>query len=253
MGEVFEVGLESLSFVLVDVFPGREAVFNDWYENDHFYAGGVLGPGCLAGRRWYASKSLREARYVGASCPFDDPSAGTNLATYFFTLPSGGEEFRRWVVPEMAKLAALGRMHGFEERRPVSVAFYTFDTVIGDTKTATMPAHVALDHPFPGLLATLATNSPDRAATAPPLLPADSFTLACTWREEEPLIAQADFTPLAPVTLLLTFLPTTPPEDAVTTATLAAGVAEAAGVVPLWAGGFEPIVPGDDSFIGTLR
>jgi len=96
--DVAQVGLESINFTLVDVVEGHDEAFNAWYENDHFYAGGVLGPSVLGGRRWYCPKSMRDVRFAGSPCPFEDPTTGTNLATYFFTLPDGGREFRDWVA-----------------------------------------------------------------------------------------------------------------------------------------------------------
>jgi hypothetical protein len=253
MVKVMQVGLDSVDFTLVDVNPGHEAAFNHWYENDHFYAGGVLGPSVLAGRRWYASKDLREARFVGEECPFEDPAAGTNLATYFFTIPDGGHEFRTWVEPQLAELRRQGRM--FSERVPVNIAFYSFDGVLTGPHTSPVPPHVALDHPFAGLLAVLATGSerPTDAGPPPTDLPRGSLTLAFTWRVEESVVPQTDLSPFVPVTLLMLFLPHPPPTDSQGTAALTRAVAQARGVTPMWGAGFLPIVPGDDAFVTTIR
>jgi hypothetical protein len=253
MVEVLQVGLDSVDFTLVDVNPGYEAAFNHWYENDHFYAGGVLGPGVLAGRRWYASKELRKARFVGEQCPFDDPAAGTNLATYFCTIPDGGREFRTWVEPQLAELRRQGRM--FANRVPVNIAFYSFDGIISSPNTASVPPHVALDRPFAGLLAVFATGSawPTDGVPPAPDLPGGSLTLAFTWRVEDSVVPQADLSPFVPVTLLMHFLPHPPPTDPQETTALTQAVAGARGAVPMWGAGFLPVVPGDEAFVSTLR
>jgi hypothetical protein len=58
--EPFAVALEGVVYTLIDVHDGHDLDFEHWYENDHFYAGGVLGPYVLSGRRWYAGKALRQ-------------------------------------------------------------------------------------------------------------------------------------------------------------------------------------------------
>src|SRR5215510_4566815 len=40
----FSVALEGVVYTLVDVHEGHDARFEQWYENDHFYAGGTLAP-----------------------------------------------------------------------------------------------------------------------------------------------------------------------------------------------------------------
>ncbi len=78
----FTVELEGVVFTLIEVHEGRDADFERWYESDHFYAGGTLGHSVLSGRRWYASKALRTARFVSDDCLLADPHKGTNFATY---------------------------------------------------------------------------------------------------------------------------------------------------------------------------
>ena len=61
-----QVGLESVLFVLTHVHPGHEAKWNEWYENDHFYAGCVLGRECSAAHAGTRLSRLRNARFVAA-------------------------------------------------------------------------------------------------------------------------------------------------------------------------------------------
>lgn len=251
MVEVLQVGLESVNFTLVDVVPGHEAAFNRWYENDHFYAGGVLGPAVLGGRRWYAPQALRSARFAGDPCPFADPTAGTNLATYFFNVPHGGQEFRDWVGPQIAELRRQGRM--FAERVALSIAFYTFDGVVDGPGAFALPPHAAADHPFGGLFAVLATGQAEPSAAAAAALPAGALTLVNTWRPEPAIVEQADFLPYQPVRLVLSLLPGEPPGEPAATAELTTTLAAAAGAAPMWGAGFLPVVPGRDDFVTTIR
>ena len=254
MVDVAQVGLESINFTLVDVVEGHDEAFNAWYENDHFYAGGVLGPSVLGGRRWYCPKSMRDVRFAGSPCPFEDPTTGTNLATYFFTLPDGGREFRDWVAPQLAELRRQGRM--FAERVPVSIALYTFDRVVGSSSR--VPPHVALEHPFASLFAVFARRLSPGGRGAPlgsaAPVPAGSLVLSTTWRQEPSLVEQADLRPYAPITLLLTFLEGEPPRTRTDTEDLAHTVtAAAADVEPMWASAFLPAVPGRTDWVRTIR
>ena len=249
MVDVRDVGLESVNFSFVEVHPGHEAAFNRWYERDHFYAGGVLGPGVISGRRWYSPKRLRDVRYVGDTCPFPDPTVGTNLATYFFTPPSGGDEFRDWVTPQLAELRQQGRM--FAERTPVNIGFYTFDQVVDLPGAIDIEPHIALDRPFGAVIATFAAGGVGAPASGS--VPDGTFTLGCTWKPQPAIVAQPDLTPFAPVRLLLTFVRDAPEPDAAALAAVATTAAHAAGATAMWASAFLPVIPGSDGFVEELR
>lgn len=251
MTEVREVALEAVNFSFVEAHAGHERAFDQWYESDHFYAGGVLAPGVLSGRRWYAPKSLRDARYVGDPCPFPDPMAGTHLATYFSTQPDGGREFLEWVGPQLVELRAQGRM--FAERTPVNIAFYTFDRVVELDACASMSPHIALDHPFGAVVVTFASPGAGTAPAPVAAVPAGTFTIACAWRPLPAVVPQPDLAPYDPVTLLLTFLPDAPPADADLIASVAASASTAVEAAPLWAGAFLPVVPGSTDHLDSLR
>ena len=55
--EEFPVKLGSILFTLVEPHRGYEVAYNRWYERDHFYAGCMVGPGILAGKRWVAPRA----------------------------------------------------------------------------------------------------------------------------------------------------------------------------------------------------
>jgi hypothetical protein len=243
-----QVGLESVLFVLTHVHPGHEARWNEWYENDHFYAGCVLGPGVLSGARWHAPAKLREVRFVADEQPFLKPWDGGGLATYFLTVPGGSREFREWNVPQVTALRRAGRH--FAERDMINCAFYRYSGCLRGAGASTVAPHVTQLRPFPALFVTLATGVA-RWPESGPDLPAGSVTLVLEWNAEPFGPAdQPDLSPFAPVTMLLTFLESAPPADGQGTAALAHTMGGAVGLHPMWASAFLPIIPGDS---GLLR
>jgi len=159
----FRVALEGVVYTLVDVHDGHDAQFEDWYENDHFYAGGVLAPYVLSGRRWYASQALRESRFTSPACPLPDPRAGTNLATYFVTA-GGLRSFYEWINPQLVTLRSGGRM--FADRTHVNTDGYRLERVLSFPGASAVPAHVVGDHPFAGLFVAYLDASGDGPAEA---------------------------------------------------------------------------------------
>ena len=53
----------SALFTLVDPTEGHEVAYNRWYERDHFYAGCLIGPWLFAGKRWVATRALKDLRF----------------------------------------------------------------------------------------------------------------------------------------------------------------------------------------------
>ena len=104
-------------FTLVDPTPGFEVAYNRWYERDHFYGGVMVGPGTLSGRRWVATRALKDLRFPtepSGHSPVTNPiDAGSFLATYFIDAASVANHFA-WASEEVHKLYAAGR--GVEER-----------------------------------------------------------------------------------------------------------------------------------------
>src|SRR5947209_15711023 len=58
----YPVKVGSMLFTMVDPNPGFEVAYNRWYERDHFYAGCMVGPWLFAGRRFVATRSLKDLR-----------------------------------------------------------------------------------------------------------------------------------------------------------------------------------------------
>jgi hypothetical protein len=136
------VQLGTLLFTLVEPHRGHEVAYNRWYERDHFYAGCMVGPHNFAGRRFVATATLKARR---------DPPAplGTYLGVYFVEA-GHHDEWNRWAVDTVQWLHANGRM--FADRDHIQTALYRFEYAVGREPDG-VPAPLALDHPYAGLVA----------------------------------------------------------------------------------------------------
>lgn len=145
-----EVG--AMLFTLVDPHKGHEVAYNRWYERDHFYSGCMIGPWLFAGRRWVATRELKDLRSptdvpaeAAVAAPLD---AGSYLATYFIHKGHEPEHFA-WTTKQVFELYAHGR--GFDEREHAHTCLYFF-TGAEQRDPDGVPAHMALDHPYGGLI-----------------------------------------------------------------------------------------------------
>ena len=257
----FKVALEGVVYTLVDVHEGHDARFEEWYENDHFYAGGVLAPYVLSGRRWYASKGLRASRFVSPACPLPGPGAGTNLATYFVTA-GGLRSFYDWINPQLVTLRSGGRM--FADRTHVNTDGYRLESILGFPGASAVPAHVVGDHPFAGLFVAYLDASGGEPPDPGAALPAGTLALSLrpnvgSLNEDSLGLAAAqpgmDFPAVggAPVRLVMAFLTEAPQADPAWSADLAGRVARLTGSAAVWGGGFRPVVPGSRAHLAELR
>ena len=251
--DLWDVALEGANLSLAEAHEGHEAAFDAWYESDHFYAGGLLVPGVLSGARWFASRALRDSRFVSGSPIFDDPYAGTHLATYFVTL-GGVERFRQYIVPRLPELRARGRM--FSERTLVHVGFHRFEgKVSGEEGIA---PHVVLDRRFAALTVVIGTTTDSDVTEAVGDGRRDQGVILAFSLEDRPDVPHAAI-PVGAVKieegarLLLAFSPKAPEETPDAVAAVVRSAAAAAGLAPRWGATFLPVTPGDPSYVARLR
>lgn len=146
------VHVGSMLYTLVDPNPGFEVAYNRWYERDHLYSGCMVGPWLFANRRWVATKALKDLRFptdVADDVAVADPvTRGSYLATYFIHKGHEAEHFA-WANKQVFELYENGR--GFEERTHAHTCLYF---VVGDDHRDPdgVPTHMALDHPYAGLV-----------------------------------------------------------------------------------------------------
>ena len=142
-------------FTVVEPHKGHEVAYNRWYERDHFYAGCMIGPGILAGKRWVATRDYKALRF-----PSDSPiTKGSYLATYFIEADQS-REWGAWAAKQVHALHKADRM--FAERDHVHTKMYRYEW--GAFRDADgVPPELALDHGFAGV-AALICEAPERDA-----------------------------------------------------------------------------------------
>ena len=147
------VKLGTILFTLVEPHRGHEVAYNRWYERDHFYAGCMVGPWCFAGRRFVATRACKDLRYPDESPVTPDRMTGSYLGLYWI-LDGHHDEWNRWAVDQVIELHAAGRM--FAERDHTHTLLYRYEWGAWPTGDGTgVPAELALDHPFAGLVAVI--------------------------------------------------------------------------------------------------
>jgi hypothetical protein len=145
------IRLGSMLFTLVEPRPGHEVAYNRWYERDHFYGGCMVGPFQFAGQRFVATRDLKARRFPATGSPITpDPSIGSYLGVYW-VLAGHHDEWSRWAVDQVNMLHATGRM--FPERDHIHTALYDFAWAVPRDGDDGVPAELALDHRFPGMVA----------------------------------------------------------------------------------------------------
>jgi hypothetical protein len=248
MGDIGgEVRLGSMLFTLVEPHRGHEVAYNRWYERDHFYAGCMVGPWLFAGRRFVATRALKELRTGTEADLFGGAALGSYLAVYWI-LDEHHDDHVDWALRQVQWLHANGRMFG--ERDHIHTLLYRHAFTVAAGGADAVPAELALDHPFGGLTATLRRPAPgvaldevaaQRQAAAPELelgftpipLPADAP------------VSQQGHDRLEGCVLTLSFTTAGPSAEAPAPADRDAGEV-------LWAAPFLPTVPGTDTYADQL-
>ena len=109
----YPVRVGSCLFTMVDPERGHEVDYNRWYERDHFYAGCLIGPWLFAGRRWVATRDLKDLRFPEDSPLAVPTEAGSYLAIYWVHEGRHREHFA-WAIDQVVELYKDGR--GFSNR-----------------------------------------------------------------------------------------------------------------------------------------
>lgn len=248
-----EIRLGSMLFTLVEPHRGHEVEYNRWYERDHFYAGCMVGPWLFAGRRWVATRELKDLRFPTDPPMFGDPRLGSYLAVYWVIDGKHDEHFS-WALRQVRWLHENGRM--FDERDHIHTLLYRFAWSAGDDDG--VPPELALDHPFETMVATVVERA-DGVATA-------DLEAWGTASRAGALTLAFDPIPLPPGAPV-----TQPGMDGIESRTMVLSFHDAAveAVWPLhrgaakdlekdglgrvsWTSPFVPTVPGTDRFTGEL-
>ena len=145
-----DIGIGGALITMVEPHEGCEHEYNRWYEDDHFYSGAMHGPWVFAGRRWVAPKALRDLRPEVDDPAVTPPGAGCYISLYWST-PGHMDDTERWSFLAMAE-ALMPHGRGFTRRTHVYTAFHEFKFAAIRPGSGPMKPHLALDHPFAGLV-----------------------------------------------------------------------------------------------------
>ncbi|MGO4418679.1 hypothetical protein AB4Z54_07945, partial [Streptomyces sp. MCAF7] len=114
-----------------------------------FIAGAMAMPWMFAGRRWVATRDLRQLRYPEKSAVAQPVSAGCYITVYWLTEGRYAEHMK-WTVGINKRLNRDGRV--YQDRTHVFTAFQDHEaTVYRDGAAGPRDFH-ALDHPYAGLV-----------------------------------------------------------------------------------------------------
>jgi hypothetical protein len=138
----------SALFTLVDPSKGHEVAYNRWYERDHFYAGCMIGPWLFAGKRWVATRAMKDLRFPEGDTPVASPhDKGSYLATYWVLEDKHKEHFD-WAGNQVVDLYMNSR--GFMERQHAhTVLLANPEHAYRDDDP--VPIELAFDHHYQGL------------------------------------------------------------------------------------------------------
>lgn len=258
--ESIEVG--AALFTLVEPHRGHEVAYHRWYERDHFYAGCLIGPLWFAGRRWVATRPLKELRYPATTRFLPDISKGSYLATYWI-LKGHEQDAITWGTTQVNWLHPAGRM--FEHRDHVHTLMYVNRWSLSRDDDG-VPAALALDHPFGGLVAVMVDRHEGtdprelsawlRESCLPGAMAGTPWALTCALTPiplpEGAPVFQPENPGLERRMLLMCFVDTDPRDCWETFAGLGetvgeGGLAEVSYVAP-----FIPTIPGTDTYTDQL-
>ena len=146
MGTHIELGHALITMVE----PHKDSVvtYNRWYEHDHFLSGVLTGPGAFDGRRFVATRDLKQRRFPDPS-PIARPLTNGSMITLYWIERDQLDAHCQWGFPEAARLAQAGRMNGARDH--VSTAYYDLIGASG-REPRPVPVELALHHPYDALV-----------------------------------------------------------------------------------------------------
>jgi hypothetical protein len=260
------VKVGSMLLTVVEPHRGHEVAYNRWYERDHFYSGCMIGPWQFAGKRFVATADLKKLRDPDPSVITGTPERGSYVALYW-VLDGHHDDWNLWAVDQVRALHKKGRM--FDDRDHVHTLLYKYRFEVG-READPVPAELALDHPYKGMVAMWVDAPPDvpeetardelqtrlREEHLPAVLAGSPAGLVVGW---EPLPLQVDVPGVARSEsldrrlLLLWFLDKAPAESWASTVGSARERIEKAGHGTVIAAlPFIPTIPGTDTYTDQL-
>lgn len=248
-----EVRLGSMLFTLVEPHRGHEVAYNRWYERDHFYAGCLVGPWLFAGRRFVATRALKDLRFGTDADIFGGADLGSYVAIYWI-LDGRHDDHTAWALRQVQWLHANGRM--FAERDHIHTLLYRFSWM-SRADADGVPAELALDHPYSGVTASLvrpfAGVSQDdvRSALTTPVPELELGFVPIPLPPNAP-VSQQGHDQLDGCMLTLSFTSSDPAARAAVQQAAAQRLADDGLGHVLWSAPFIPTIPGTDTYTDQL-
>jgi hypothetical protein len=249
-----EPALGHAFLTLVEPHNGHDAAYTRWYEDDHFHAAGMSFPWWFAGRRWVATRALRQLR--DSSLANADLDRGWSFATYWITRGRLREQ-ALWLESTVGRLLADGRM--FAERTHVMTGF--FDHVTEWQAPGHQPRAVhALEYPYAGVV--LEVVDPGRKGgrwlkenyVKPRLARGEAAQCLAFRPVPWPGQVEPPWQSAPPDrTVLLWFVESGPADFWEGSFGTHRAAVEAAGGMVDFVGGFVPTLPGTDVYLDQLR
>lgn len=262
----YPIRVGSALFTMVDPKPGHEVAYNRWYERDHFYAGCLVGPWLFAGRRWVATRALKDLRFPETSPVAVPVDAGSYLATYWVHEGRHREHFA-WAIDQVVQLYKDGR--GFDERvHAHTVLLHKPWSHYRDNDP--VPIELAFDHPYQGLAVvcvdpaegadTESLNAHLRDEALPELMAGSSVASMVSWLYIDPTGGETQRAPMdlgtpagpAQRQVQMFFLDAAPDSDWDRFRAYAQGLASAGIGKVVFAAPFLPTIVGTDTYTDQL-
>lgn len=145
-----DVAVGGAFITMIEPNAGYEVEYNRWYEDDHYYAGAMIAPWFFAGRRWVATRDLREMRFPADSTIAQPVTLGCYI-TIYLTLAGHHQDALNWGQVSMTEsLLPLGR--GFANRQSIYTVSALFDFAVIREDEPHLQAFHVLNHPFAGMV-----------------------------------------------------------------------------------------------------
>lgn len=149
--------LGTILFSLVEPHAGYAAQFARWYERDHFFSGCMAGADFFSGRRFVATKDLKDGRLGDGVSSETGINRGSFLNLYWI-MNGRRDPALSWSVDQVRRLARQDRMGPPTDS--ISTGFYEFADRTADHPEG-ISAELALEYPYQSVTILLLERSED--------------------------------------------------------------------------------------------
>jgi hypothetical protein len=258
----YPVRVGSMLYTQVDPEPGYEVDYNRWYERDHFYAGCMIGPWLFAGRRWVATRDLKDLRFPDDT-PFVPAVRDGSYVAIYWIHDDHYDDHVAWATEQVNWLYANDR--GYQNRVHKHTGMY-FHRGRWYRDADPVPLELALDKPEYTGMVSLAVQPNEGMgiddmvawfdANAAGLLEGSPVANLSAW-QSAPLLGEAPaFVPRDPDApsrlLLLAHLEADPRDDWDRFRTWGKEIDNSGVMRTIWCGPWIPTIIGTDTYTDQL-